>query len=43
MKADCGAPVLAARGLDKGDADAWESEQSMRGFRDGWTHYMNQD
>jgi len=43
MKADCGAPVLAARGLDKGDEDNWESEQSMRGFRIGWNQYMNQD
>ncbi|RLA09276.1 MAG: hypothetical protein DRQ54_03185 [Gammaproteobacteria bacterium] len=43
MKADCGAPVLAARGLETGDEDDWENEQSMRGFRAGWNHYMNQD
>ncbi|MEC9341166.1 MAG: aromatic ring-hydroxylating dioxygenase subunit alpha [Pseudomonadota bacterium] len=42
MKADCGAPVLAARGLENGLEDDWENEQSMRGFRDGWNHYMGQ-
>ncbi|MEL0081682.1 MAG: aromatic ring-hydroxylating dioxygenase subunit alpha [Gammaproteobacteria bacterium] len=41
MKAECGAPVLAARGIEQGDEDHWENEQSMRGFRVGWNHYMN--
>lgn len=43
MAADSGAPVLAARSLDMGDVGDYNGEQSMRGFRSGWNHYMGSD
>lgn len=40
LAAQCDAPLLAARSLDSGDVGDYNGEQSMRGFRKGWNHYM---
>ena len=43
LAADCGAPILAARSLEAGQSGDFAGEQSMRGMRTGWLHYMGQE
>ena len=40
LEARCEAQVMAARGMDGGNEGVYEDEQSLRGFRLGWSHYM---